>query len=107
MTLDAVDTGAAALRSPRAASAVDLGAIAAPARLAAAARASATLVGYGLWAIGGITRFDVPGDPSYFVTRQAIARRARRRRAASSRSVDPADGLPAPLARRSTAARSA
>ena len=31
------------------------------------------LVGYGLWAIGGITRFDVPGNPDYFVTRQAIA----------------------------------
>jgi rod shape determining protein RodA len=31
------------------------------------------LVGYGLWAVGGITRFDVPGDPGYFVTRQAIA----------------------------------
>ena len=35
--------------------------------------AVATLVGYGLWAIGGITRFDVPGDPDYFVRRQAIA----------------------------------
>ena len=32
-----------------------------------------TLVGYGLWAIGGITRFDVPGNPDYFVTRQTIA----------------------------------
>jgi len=32
-----------------------------------------TLVGYGLWAIGGITRFDVAGNPDYFVTRQAIA----------------------------------
>ena len=31
------------------------------------------LVGYGLWAIGGITRFDVTGDPGYFVRRQAIA----------------------------------
>lgn len=35
--------------------------------------AVATLVGYGLWAIGGITRFDVPGEPDYFVVRQAIA----------------------------------
>lgn len=35
--------------------------------------AAATLVGYGLWAIGGITRFDVPGNPDYYVTRQAIA----------------------------------
>ena len=35
--------------------------------------AVATLVGYGLWAIGGITRYDVPGNPDYFVMRQAIA----------------------------------
>jgi rod shape determining protein RodA len=32
-----------------------------------------TLVGYGLWAISGITRFDILGNPDYFVTRQAIA----------------------------------
>lgn len=31
------------------------------------------LVGYGLWAVSGITRFDVPGEPGYFVRRQAIA----------------------------------
>ena len=35
--------------------------------------AAATLVGYGLWAIGGITRFDILGSPDYFVKRQAIA----------------------------------
>jgi len=35
--------------------------------------AAATLVGYGLWAIAGITRFDVPGNPDYFVMRQATA----------------------------------
>lgn len=35
--------------------------------------AVATLVGYGLWAIGGITRFDIPGDPDAFLVRQAIA----------------------------------
>jgi rod shape determining protein RodA len=35
--------------------------------------AAATLVGYGLWAIDGITRFDVLGSPDYFVRRQAIA----------------------------------
>jgi rod shape determining protein RodA len=35
--------------------------------------AVAALVGYGLWAIAGITRFDVPGDPNYHVVRQAIA----------------------------------
>lgn len=31
------------------------------------------LVAYGLWAIGGITEFDVLGNPNYFVMRQAIA----------------------------------
>ena len=35
--------------------------------------AVATLIGYGLWAIGGITRFDVLGNPDYFVMRQAVA----------------------------------
>jgi rod shape determining protein RodA len=35
--------------------------------------AAAGLVGYGLWAISGITRFDVAGDPSYYVVRQAVA----------------------------------
>jgi rod shape determining protein RodA len=34
---------------------------------------AAALVGYGLWAVSGITRFDVPGDPGYYVERQAIA----------------------------------
>ena len=31
------------------------------------------LVGYGLWAIDGITRYAVDGDPGYFVARQGIA----------------------------------
>jgi rod shape determining protein RodA len=35
--------------------------------------AVAALVGYGLWAVSGITRFDIPGDSNYFVTRQALA----------------------------------
>jgi rod shape determining protein RodA len=30
------------------------------------------LVGFGLWAIDGITRQDVPGDPDYYVVRQAV-----------------------------------
>jgi rod shape determining protein RodA len=30
------------------------------------------IVGYGLWAIAGITRYDVPGDQSYYLTRQTI-----------------------------------
>ncbi len=35
--------------------------------------AAAALVGYGLWAVSGVTRFDVQGDPDYYVVRQAIA----------------------------------
>jgi len=31
------------------------------------------LVAYGLWAVAGITRFDVEGNENYFVIRQAIA----------------------------------
>jgi rod shape determining protein RodA len=34
--------------------------------------AVAALVGYGLWAISGITRHDVAGDPSYYVLRQGV-----------------------------------
>ena len=35
--------------------------------------AAFALVGYGLWIISGITRFDVPGDESYYLVRQGIA----------------------------------
>ncbi len=35
--------------------------------------AAAALVGYGLWAVSGVTRFDVQGDTDYYVVRQAIA----------------------------------
>jgi rod shape determining protein RodA len=35
--------------------------------------AVAGLVAFGLWAISGITRFDVPGDPDYQLVRQSIA----------------------------------
>ncbi len=35
--------------------------------------AAAALIGYGLWVVDGITRFDVPGDANHFVTRQAVA----------------------------------
>jgi rod shape determining protein RodA len=31
------------------------------------------IVAYGLWAVAGITRFDVDGDENYYVVRQAIA----------------------------------
>jgi rod shape determining protein RodA len=34
--------------------------------------ATAGLVAFGLWAISGITRHDVPGDPDHFVVRQAV-----------------------------------
>jgi rod shape determining protein RodA len=30
------------------------------------------ILGYGLWAIAGITQHDVPGDPNYYLTRQVI-----------------------------------
>ena len=33
---------------------------------------AAALVAYGLWILKSVTRDDVPGDPSYFVTRQGI-----------------------------------
>ncbi len=33
---------------------------------------TAALVGYGLWAIAGITRHDVPGDANYYLTRQIV-----------------------------------
>jgi rod shape determining protein RodA len=51
---------------------VDLGALARRLDLVLLLAAGA-LVGYGLWAVSGITRFDVSGDPSYYVVRQAIA----------------------------------
>jgi rod shape determining protein RodA len=35
--------------------------------------AAAALVGYGLWVVSGITRFDVPGDEDYYVVRQGFA----------------------------------
>lgn len=35
--------------------------------------AAFALVAFGLWVVAGITRFDVPGDQSYYVVRQGIA----------------------------------
>jgi rod shape determining protein RodA len=35
--------------------------------------AALALVGYGLWIVSGVTRFDVPGDEGYHVVRQAVA----------------------------------
>lgn len=34
--------------------------------------ASAALVAYGLWAIGGITKHVIPSDPNYYLTRQFV-----------------------------------
>ena len=34
--------------------------------------ASAALVAYGLWAIGGITKHVIPNDPNYYLTRQFV-----------------------------------
>ena len=34
--------------------------------------AVAGLVVFGIWALDGITRQDIAGDPDYYVTRQAI-----------------------------------
>lgn len=34
--------------------------------------ATVALLAYGLWAIAGITRHDIPGNPRYFVTRQLV-----------------------------------
>ena len=34
--------------------------------------ATAGVLAYGLWAIAGITRHDIPGNPRYFVSRQLI-----------------------------------
>ncbi|MGZ6728489.1 MAG: rod shape-determining protein RodA [Gaiellaceae bacterium] len=34
--------------------------------------AVAALLGYGLWAIAGITKHDITGDPSYYLVRQSV-----------------------------------
>ena len=49
------------------------GLLARPARrLGARLARSRRIVGYGLWAIAGITQHDVTGNPNYYVVRQAI-----------------------------------
>ena len=62
LIVDTCHRAARALRSP--AVGARRRAIVPPARLAAAARRRARSSRYGLWAIGGITRFDVPGSPT-------------------------------------------
>lgn len=69
-----VDTGqrTASLGRPRRLESVELGALVRRLDWVLLA-AVVLLVGYGLWAIGGVTRFDVPGVPDFYVKRQAIA----------------------------------
>jgi rod shape determining protein RodA len=61
----------AAARSRRRDASADLAALVRRVDLLLVA-ATAALVGYGLWAIAGITRHDVPGNPNYYLVRQAI-----------------------------------
>ena len=54
----------------------------------------AALVVVGLWGVAGVTKFDVPSDPSYYLNRQILyacvgGRRARRRGADRSGSLPP------------------
>jgi len=68
--IEAVDTRAKGLRRPRSES-VDLTAFLG--RLDwILLGAVAALVGYGLWAIGGITQHDIPGNSGYYVVRQGV-----------------------------------
>jgi rod shape determining protein RodA len=68
--IEAVNTRARGLRTPRAENV----------EVASAVRrldwlllgAVGSLLGYGLWSIGGITAHDIPGDPNYFLVRQSV-----------------------------------
>ena len=68
--IEAVDAQARGLRSARRGESVG---VAAHARRLDWLLLGATfaLVAYGLWSIAGITRHDVPGDPHYYLDRQA------------------------------------
>jgi rod shape determining protein RodA len=66
--IEAVDTRSRGLRARRAEA---VGAASFARRLDwVLLAATAGLVGYGLWAVAGITRHDVTGDPNYYVVRQ-------------------------------------
>jgi rod shape determining protein RodA len=68
--IEAVDTRARGLRSRRSEA---VGAASVVRRLDwILLAATGALVAYGLWAIAGITRHDVTGDPNYYVVRQGI-----------------------------------
>ena len=68
--IEAVDTRAKGLRQTRR-EAVELGAFVARLDWILLGAVGA-LVGYGLWAISGITQNDIPGDSGYYVVRQGI-----------------------------------
>ena len=60
------------------------------ARLGAPRRRASALVAVGLWAVSGVTRFDIPSDPNYYLNRQIVYVGGRRRRRSSSALlVDP------------------
>jgi rod shape determining protein RodA len=59
-------------RRPRAAAAGDVGAFVRRLDWLLVLAAGA-LVAYGLWAVSGVTRYDVAGDPDYHVVRQGLA----------------------------------
>jgi rod shape determining protein RodA len=68
--IEAVDTRARGLRPVRA-EAVELGSFVRRLDWVLLA-AVAALLGYGLWAIAGITQNDIPGNSSYYVLRQGV-----------------------------------
>ena len=68
--IEAVDTRTRGLRAQRS-EGVEVGAVIRRLDWVLLA-ATAGLVGYGLWAISGITRHDVPGNANYYVVRQGI-----------------------------------
>ncbi len=68
--IEAVDTRARGLRRRREES---VGVAASLRRLDWVMLAAvAGIVGFGLWALGGVTRHDIPGNPNYYVLRQGI-----------------------------------
>ena len=68
--IEAVDTRARGLRSRRS-EAVEAASVVRRLDWILLA-ATGALVAYGLWAIAGITRHDVTGDPNYYVVRQGV-----------------------------------
>jgi rod shape determining protein RodA len=69
--IEAVDTRAKGLRPARRAERLEIAAFVRRLDWVLLA-AVAALVGYGLWAISGITQHDISGDPNYYVVRQGV-----------------------------------